>query len=145
MPPHLVMEPGDETTIMREEIFGPLLPVRTYRDIDQVLEYINRRDRPLGLYMFSNDKALQDKVIRNTNSGGVSINDCSFQVAQHDMPFGGIGASGMGHYHGHEGFVEFSKLRPIFTQFRFSALPLLHPPYGKVFNALYRLMIRLKI
>ncbi|MAT91455.1 MAG: coniferyl-aldehyde dehydrogenase [Halioglobus sp.] len=145
MPPHLVMEPGDDTTLMREEIFGPLLPVRGYSDIDQVLDYINRRDRPLGLYLFSNDKTLQDKVIRSTLSGGVSINDCSFQVAQHDMPFGGIGASGMGHYHGHEGFVEFSKLRPIFTQFRFSALPLLHPPYGRVFNTLYRLMIRLKL
>lgn len=145
MPPHLVLEPGDNTAIMREEIFGPLLPVHTYRDIDEVLDYINRRDKPLGLYLFSNDRTLQDKVIRNTLSGGVSINDCSFQVAQHDMPFGGIGASGMGHYHGKEGFAEFSKMRPIFSQFRFSALPLLYPPYGKVFNAIYRLMIRLKL
>ena len=145
LPPHLVLEPSDNTTIMREEIFGPLLPIRTYKDIDQVLDFINRRDRPLGLYLFSNDKALQDKVIRGTISGGVSINDCSFHVAQHDMPFGGIGASGMGHYHGHEGFVEFSKMRPIFSQFRFSALPLLYPPYGKLFNTLYKLMIRLKL
>ncbi|MGB1141670.1 MAG: aldehyde dehydrogenase family protein, partial [Halioglobus sp.] len=145
MPPQLVLDAGDDTRIMREEIFGPLLPIRTYRDIDDVLAYINERDRPLGLYLFSDDKALQEKVIRNTISGGVSINDCSFQVAQHDMPFGGIGASGMGHYHGHEGFVEFSKMRPIFSQFRFSALPLLYPPYGKVFNLLYRVMIKLKL
>jgi coniferyl-aldehyde dehydrogenase len=84
-------------------------------------------------------------VIKNTISGGVSINDCSFHVAQHDIPFGGVGASGMGHYHGHEGFVEFSKMRPIFSQFRFSALPLLYPPYGKLFDALYTLMIKLKL
>lgn len=145
MPPHLVLDVGDDTLIMRDEIFGPLLPVRTYRDLDEVLAYINQRDRPLGLYLFSNDKALQDRVIKNTISGGVSINDCSFHVAQHDIPFGGVGASGMGHYHGHEGFVEFSKMRPIFSQFRFSALPLLYPPYGKLFNTLYKLMIKLKI
>ena len=130
---------------MQEEIFGPLFPIRTYTDIDEVLNYINTRDRPLGLYLFSNDKSLTDKVVKNTISGGVSINDCSFHVAQHDIPFGGVGASGMGHYHGHEGFIEFSKMRPIFSQFRFSALPLMYPPYGKVFRTLYSLMIKLKL
>lgn len=145
LPPHLVLDPGDDCAIMQEEIFGPLLPVRTYTDIDEVLGYINRRDRPLGLYLFTNDKALSDRVVKNTISGGVSINDCSFHVAQHDIPFGGVGASGMGHYHGHEGFLEFSKMRPIFTQFRFSALPLLYPPYGKIFRMLYGLMIKLKL
>jgi coniferyl-aldehyde dehydrogenase len=145
IPPHLVLGASDEMVVMQEEIFGPLLPVRTYRNIDDVLAYINRHDRPLGLYLFTHDKALQDRVIKNTISGGVSINDCSFHVAQHDMPFGGIGASGMGHYHGHEGFVEFSKMRPVFSQFRFTALPLLYPPYGKTFNTLYKLMVKLKL
>lgn len=145
IPPHLVLGASDEMVVMQEEIFGPLLPVRTYRNVDDVLAYINRHDRPLGLYLFTNDRALQDRVIKNTSSGGVSINDCSFHVAQHDMPFGGIGASGMGHYHGHEGFLEFSKMRPIFSQFRFTALPLLYPPYGKTFNTLYKLMVRLKL
>jgi coniferyl-aldehyde dehydrogenase len=145
IPPHLVLDASDEMMVMQEEIFGPLLPVRTYRNIDDVLAYINRHDRPLGLYLFTNDKALQDRVIKNTISGGVSINDCSFHVAQHDMPFGGIGASGMGHYHGHEGFVEFSKMRPVFSQFRFTALPLLYPPYGKTFSTLYKLMVKLKL
>lgn len=145
LPPHLVLDATDDATIMREEIFGPLFPVRTYTDIDEVLNYINHRDRPLGLYLFSNDKALTDRIIKNTISGGVSINDCSFHVAQHDIPFGGVGASGMGHYHGHEGFTEFSKMRPIFSQFRFSALPLLYPPYGRVFRTLYSLMIKLKL
>ena len=145
LPPHLVLDVTDDMVIMQEEIFGPLLPVRTYRNLDDVLAYIKRHDRPLGLYLFTNDKDLQDKVIKNTISGGVSINDCSFHVAQHDMPFGGVGASGMGHYHGHEGFVEFSKMRPVFSQFRFTALPLLYPPYGKVFNFLYKMMIKLKM
>jgi coniferyl-aldehyde dehydrogenase len=145
LPPHLVLDATDDAAIMREEIFGPLFPVRTYNAIDEVLNYINHRDRPLGLYLFSNDKDLTDRIVKNTISGGVSINDCSFHVAQHDIPFGGIGASGMGHYHGHEGFVEFSKMRPIFSQFRFSALPLMYPPYGKVFRILYSLMIKLKL
>lgn len=145
LPPHLVLDVTDDMVIMQEEIFGPLLPVRTYRNLDDVLAYIKRHDRPLGLYLFTNDKDLQDKVIKNTISGGVSINDCSFHVAQHDMPFGGVGASGMGHYHGHEGFVEFSKMRPVFSQFRFTALPLLYPPYGKVFHFLYKMMIKLKL
>ncbi len=145
LPPHLVLDVTDAMNIMQEEIFGPLLPVRTYHSIDDVLAYINRHDRPLGLYLFSNDKELQDRVIKNTLSGGVSLNDCSFHVAQHDMPFGGIGASGMGHYHGREGFVEFSKLRPVFSQFRFTALPILYPPYGKVFNLMYKVMIKLKL
>ncbi len=145
LPPHLVLDATDDSAIMREEIFGPLFPVRTYNDIDEVLSYINHRDRPLGLYLFSNDKKLKDRIVKNTISGGVSINDCSFHVAQHDIPFGGVGASGMGHYHGHEGFVEFSKMRPIFSQFRFSALPLMYPPYGKVFRVLYSLMIKLKL
>jgi coniferyl-aldehyde dehydrogenase len=130
---------------MREEIFGPLLPVRSYKTIDETIEYINRHDRPLGLYLFSDDKSVQDRVMKNTLSGGVSINECSFHVAQHDLPFGGIGASGMGHYHGYEGFAEFSKMRPVFSQFRYSALPLLYPPYGKVFERLYDLMIKLKL
>tara|TARA_R110000823_G_scaffold130015_10_gene257871 strand:- start:27466 stop:28905 length:1440 start_codon:yes stop_codon:yes gene_type:complete len=145
LPPHLVLDADDDMLIIQEEIFGPLLPVRTYRDIDEVLAYINRHDRPLGLYLFSDDKALRQRVILNTSSGGVSLNDCSLHVAQHDLPFGGIGASGMGQYHGYEGFVEFSKLRPIFSQSRFPALPLLYPPYGRIFNTLYKLMIRLKL
>ncbi|CAA0079964.1 Coniferyl aldehyde dehydrogenase [Halioglobus japonicus] len=145
LPPHLVLDAADDAKIMQEEIFGPLFPVRTYTDINQVLSYINNRDRPLGLYLFSNDKQLTDMIVKNTISGGVSINDCSFHVAQHDIPFGGVGASGMGHYHGHEGFIEFSKMRPIFSQFRYSALPLMYPPYGKVFKALYSLMIKLKL
>src|SRR5690606_1644633 len=96
--------------IMQEEIFGPLFPVKTYRSLDEVLEFVNRRDRPLGLYFFTNDRATEERILYGTISGGVTINNCILHVAQHDLPFGGIGASGMGHYHGWEGFLEFSKL-----------------------------------
>ncbi|PCI68847.1 MAG: coniferyl-aldehyde dehydrogenase [Piscirickettsiaceae bacterium] len=143
--PHLVTDTSPDMTLMKQEIFGPILPVKPYKNLDDVLSYINDNERPLALYLFSNDKAIQDKIIKNTISGGVCINETVLHAGQHDMPFGGIGNSGMGHYHGQEGFNEFSKLRPIFKQFKFSALPLLYPPYGKVFSFIYQLMIKLKI
>src|SRR5262249_56531241 len=89
----------------------------------------NGKDRPLGFYVFTNDKATEEKLVYSTISGGVTVNNCMLHVAQHDMPFGGIGSSGMGHYHGHEGFLEFSKLRPVFTNPRLSLLHLFYPPY----------------
>ena len=128
-PPHLVLNVTEDMMIMQEEIFGPLFPVMTYQDLDDVIEYVAVRDRPLGLYVFTNKRALKDKVLYSTISGGVTINNCIIHVAQHDLPFGGVGASGIGHYHGHEGFVEFSKMRPVFTNPRFSLLSLFYPPY----------------
>ena len=129
VPPHLVLDVTDDMTIMREEIFGPLLPVKSYRDLDEVIAYVNAKDRPLGFYVFTNDKAREEKLLYATLSGGVSINNCMLHVAQHDLPFGGVGASGMGQYHGFEGFVEFSKMRPVFTNPRLSLLQLFYPPY----------------
>jgi coniferyl-aldehyde dehydrogenase len=129
VPPHLVLDVTDEMTILREEIFGPLLPVKTYRDLDEVIAYVNAKDRPLGFYVFTNDRAREEKLLTSTLSGGVTINDCMFHVAQHELPFGGVGASGMGQYHGFEGFVEFSKLRPVFTSPRLPFLRLFYPPY----------------
>jgi coniferyl-aldehyde dehydrogenase len=131
IPPHLVLDVTEDMTIMREEIFGPLLPVKTYRDLDEVIGYVNAKDRPLGFYVFTNDRARQEKLLYSTISGGVTINHCMLHVAQHDLPFGGVGASGMGHYHGYEGFLEFSKLRPVFTSPRLSLLHLLYPPYTR--------------
>jgi coniferyl-aldehyde dehydrogenase len=119
----------DDMTIMREEIFGPFLPVMTYRDLDEVIEYVTTRDRPLGFYVFTNDGARREKLLYATISGGVTINNCMMHIAQHDLPFGGVGASGMGHYHGYEGFVELSKMRPVFTNPRISLLSLFYPPY----------------
>jgi coniferyl-aldehyde dehydrogenase len=144
IPPHLVLDPTDEMRIMQEEIFGPLLPVKTYRDLDEVLDYVNSKDRPLGLYVFTQDPKAEEKLLYGTLSGGVTINNCMFHVAQHDMPFGGVGASGMGHYHGREGFLEFSKLRPVFTQPRVSALETFYPPYTKLHQRLFDLLLRFK-
>ena len=128
-PPHLVLDVTDDMMIMQEEIFGPLFPVKTYRDLDEVIEYVTSRDRPLGYYFFTHDNARKEKLLYSTISGGVTINNCLIHVAQHDMPFGGIGASGMGHYHGWEGFAEFSKLRPVHTNARISFLHWFFPPY----------------
>jgi coniferyl-aldehyde dehydrogenase len=143
-PPHVVLDVTDDMMIMQEEIFGPLYPVMTYESLDEVIEYVTTRDRPLGFYVFTNDRAKKDKLLYNTISGGVTINNCILHVAQHDLPFGGIGASGMGHYHGWEGFVEFSKLRPIHTNAWFSLLHLFYPPYTGKQERLVDLTIKLK-
>lgn len=142
--PHLVLDPTDDMTILQEEIFGPLFPVLTYRSLDEVLEYINARDRPLGLYFFTHDRAVEDRILYGTISGGVTINNCILHVAQHDLPFGGIGASGMGQYHGWEGFVEFSKMRPVFKNPRLSTLPMFYPPYKPFHSRMLDLLIRFK-
>lgn len=144
LPPHLVLDPTDDMTIMQDEIFGPLFPVKTYRSIDEVLDYINQRDRPLGLYFFTNDRGLEERILYGTISGGVTINNCILHVAQHDLPFGGVGASGIGHYHGREGFVEFSKMRPVFKSPRLSTLPMLYPPYKPFHTRMLDLLLRFK-
>ena len=105
---------------------------------------MNSKDRPLGLYLFTNDYQIQEKVLYSTISGGVTVNNCVFHVAQHDMPFGGTGASGMGHYHGYEGFLEFSKLRPVFTNPRLSLLHLFYPPYTAKHRRLLGLLLKYK-
>ena len=144
IPPHLVLEPREDMTIMQEEIFGPLLPVKTYRSLDEVIAYVNGKDRPLGFYVFTNDKKAEERLLYSTISGGVSVNSCMLHAAQHDMPFGGIGASGMGHYHGYEGFLEFSKLRPVFTTPRFYMLNMFYPPYTDRHRRILNLLIKYK-
>jgi coniferyl-aldehyde dehydrogenase len=129
-PPALVLDPSDDLLVMQEEIFGPILPVKPYDTIDQAIAYINAHDRPLALYYFGEDKKEQRNVLDRTVSGGVCINDAMIQVAQENLPFGGVGPSGMGSYHGEWGFRQFSKEKPVFTQSRFSAASQLYPPYG---------------
>lgn len=143
IPPTLVVNADDSMLLMQHEIFGPLLPVLPYDSLDEVLAYINRREHPLALYLFSNDHGVQDHVVKNTLSGGVCLNDCMYHVAQHDMPFGGIGNSGMGQYHGKEGFLEFSKLRPVFKQAPVNMNKQLEPPYGSTFEFIFKLIIRM--
>lgn len=111
--PHIITNIRQDMKVMNEEIFGSILPVITYKQIDDVIDYINARPHPLALYILSNDSHLIDRVLKNTHSGGVSINDTLMHVAADDAPFGGIGHSGMGHYHGHEGFLTFSKAKTV--------------------------------
>lgn len=130
--PHIVLGVNEEMTIMKEEIFGPFLPIKPYRSAEEVIEYVNDHDRPLAFYPFTNDKRLAQRYVTEVLSGSVGVNEAIVQVGQHDLPFGGVGASGMGHYHGHEGFLTFSKLRPVFRQGRLSSIQaVLQPPYGK--------------
>jgi coniferyl-aldehyde dehydrogenase len=127
---------------MTRAIFGPILPIVPYDSLDDVVARINAGPRPLALYPFSNRRAVVDGLIERVMSGGVTVNDALLHVGQDDIPFGGIGESGMGHYHGYEGFVTFSKLRPVFRQARFSSLAMLMPPYGKVAERLLAFMMR---
>ncbi len=129
-PPTVVVGATSEMAIMQEEIFGPLLPIMTYRDADEVIRYINAHDRPLALYWFGRDEAARDAVLARTVSGGVTINDCLLHFAQMHQPMGGVGASGIGHYHGEWGFNSFSKLKPVFYRSPFNRMKDLYPPYG---------------
>lgn len=143
-PLHLVLDTTEDMTIRNRETFGPLLMVLTYKEPQEVVDYVNAHDRPLALYPFTNDSKLADMYIERIMSGGVSVNDALMHVAQHDIPFGGVGPSGMGHYHGFEGFVTFSKLRPVFYQAGFSSLQFLRPPYRGFATRVYNLLVKLK-
>src|SRR5208282_2555404 len=144
-PPHLALDPTSEMEIMRREIFGPILPIRVYDQPQEVVDAINAGDRPLAIYPFTNHAETRDFYISRVMSGGVSVNDAIMHVSQHDLPFGGVGASGMGHYHGREGFETFSKLRPVFQQGRISSAQLLmQPPYGALSRRIVDFMIRMK-
>ena len=144
IPMHIVTDTSEDMTIRQRETFGPLLMLLTYRDPQEVIDYVNSHDRPLALYPLSNNRELVDRYIERIMSGGVTVNDALFHVAQHDIPFGGVGPSGMGHYHGYEGFITFSKLRPVYYQPGFTALQFLRPPYGKFADKVYNLLVRMK-
>ncbi len=133
IPPTLIIEPTEEMKVMQEEIFGPVLPIKKYRDLDEPLEYINGHPRPLGLYYFGNDHSEEHKVLTHTTSGGVTINDVVMHVAQEDLPFGGVGPSGMGSYHGRDGFKTFSHAKAIYTQSKTVSklAAAMRPPYKK--------------
>ena len=140
--PHIVLGAPDDTALMSHEIFGPILPLIGYRELNEVIDRINAGPRPLALYPFSHREDRVSLLIERVMSGGVSVNDTLLHVGQDDMPFGGIGESGMGHYHGYEGFLTFSKLRPVFRQSRWSTMKLLSPPYGKLADRLLAFMTR---
>lgn len=143
-PPHLVLDVTDDMDIMQREVFGPLLPVKTYRDQAEVIDYIDNQHRPLAFYVYTNDKALAQSYIEQTMSGGVTVNDGLLHATQHSLPFGGVGNSGMGHYHGYEGFTTFSKMRPVFYQGPIRSMDMLMPPYAGKASKILNFMLKLK-
>ncbi|WP_024696194.1 coniferyl aldehyde dehydrogenase [Pseudomonas syringae] len=143
MPFSVLLDVHDDMLVMQDEIFGPLLPVVPYKRIEDAYAYINQRPRPLALYYFGYNKAEQQQVLERTHSGGVCLNDTLMHAAQDDLPFGGVGPSGMGHYHGREGFLTFSQAKAVFTKQRFNAARLIYPPYGRAIQRwVYKLFLR---
>jgi coniferyl-aldehyde dehydrogenase len=140
--PVIVVDPAPELDLMREELFGPVLPVLPYDSVDDAVRFINERPRPLAMYWFDRDRTRTEWALRRTHAGGVTINDVLLHIAQHNMPFGGIGPSGIGHYHGRWGFDTFSKLKPVFHQSRLNLVSLFGPPYRPLARRLTTLMQR---
>ncbi len=143
LPLQLLVDVNDDMRVMQEEIFGPLLPIVPYDQLDDAVTYVNDRPRPLALYYFDHDSRNIDHVLHHTHSGGVAVNDTLVHVTQDDMPFGGIGPSGMGQYHGHEGFLTFSKAKSVLFKPRLNSGKLIRPPYNRAIHRwIYRLFMR---
>ncbi|MFD1259809.1 coniferyl aldehyde dehydrogenase [Entomomonas asaccharolytica] len=147
LPHYLLLNVNSSMQVMQQEIFGPLLPIMTYNDIADAVQYINHQPKPLALYYFGFNKEQQQYVLQHTQSGGVAINDTLLQVAQSNLPFGGVGQSGMGQYHGYEGFLTFSKAKSVFTKGKLNTAKLIYPPYrfkkpNKWLQLVYKLFIR---
>jgi len=128
--------------IMQEEIFGPLLPIMTYRDLDEAIAFVNARPRPLALYFFGSSEANRTRVLTRTTSGGVTVNGTLMHYVQDDLPFGGVGASGLGAYHGIEGFRRFSHQKAVFDVGRWNGGALLRPPFGRLTDTILSVMLR---
>lgn len=142
MEPVLLFQPSSDTRLMREEIFGPVLPVLAYTKLDDAIATINAGPRPLALYWFGNDTAARDRVLRGTVSGGVTVNDTLMHIAHENLPFGGVGESGWGAYHGETGFLRFTQQKAVLVQSRFAMGSLFYPPYGQRFDQVMRLLKR---
>ena len=142
MAPTLVLGATDDMAVLRDELFGPILPIIPYGRLDDAIAYVNERPRPLSLYYFGNDRAEQERVLAGIVAGGVTLNDTVVHLTQDNLPFGGIGPSGMGAYHGFDGFRTFSHARGVYRQSRFDITAMLRPPYGKTIDRLLALKIR---
>lgn len=140
--PALLIDPPEDLRVMQEEIFGPILPLKPYDRLDDAIAYVNARPRPLVLYLFTKDRRTMDLVERNTISGALSVNETLVHCATESLPFGGVGASGMGHYHGRLGFETFSKMKPVFYRPFAGFGARLRPPYGKLHERIKKLLIR---
>lgn len=143
IPPVAITGLPESSALLQEEIFGPILPIVPCENALDAVDYINERPRPLALYVFGYDKSLRPLFTERTHSGGLVFNDAVFHVAVDNLPFGGVGASGMGHYHGPEGFATFSKLKPVVAKQRLNSLKMAYPPYNRwVHRVLSKLFIR---
>jgi coniferyl-aldehyde dehydrogenase len=139
--PTLVLDASNEMLALREEIFGPILPIVTYGSLDEAIAYVAQRPRPLALYYFGHKRTAIDRVLAATTSGGVAVNETLLHAFSDDLPFGGVGPSGMGHYHGREGFLTFSKMKPVYWHARFGGRRLLLPPFGKTADRVLRFLV----
>ena len=144
IPPTLIPEPADDLKVMEEELFGPLLPIRTYREFDETIDYVNAQPRPLAAYYFGEDKQEENAFVSRTTSGGVCINDVIMHVMQEELPFGGVGPSGMGAYHGFKGFQTFSHAKSVYRQAKINIAKLggMLPPYGKATESTIKMQIK---
>jgi coniferyl-aldehyde dehydrogenase len=140
--PTLVIGGGEGLALLREEIFGPILPLVPCESVDEAIAYVNARPRPLALYHFDHDRARTAQVLDRTVAGGVTVNDVVLHIAQSELPFGGVGPSGMGHYHGREGFLTFTKQKPVLFQSRWSSMKFMRPPYGRLADLLVKFLTR---
>lgn len=140
--PTLLLDVADDMAVMREEIFGPWLPLVPYDDLAQALAYVAARPHPLAMYLFEDDRRRLRQMLRATVAGGVTVNDTLYHVAQHALPFGGVGPSGSGGYHGEHGFRTFSHFKPVFLQARLNGAALLAPPYGRRFERMLDWLLR---
>jgi coniferyl-aldehyde dehydrogenase len=140
----ILLNVNDNMQVMQDEIFGPVFPIMVYDQLSEAVDYVNKHDHPLGLYFFSDDKKEQEYVINNTRSGGVTINDTMFHLMQSQLPFGGVGPSGFGCYHGYEGFLNFSNLRSVYYQTKIDSLfEMMRPPRGKLLEQMSKVMKKL--
>jgi coniferyl-aldehyde dehydrogenase len=140
--PTIVLGVTEDMEIMQEEIFGPVLPVKTVKSLDEAIDYVNDHPRPLALYVFTHDKAQRDKVLNSTTSGGACANEVVFHVAQEELPFGGVGPSGTGAYHGEHGFRTFSHAKSVFYQSRFNLAGMVRPPYGTRVEKMLKMLMK---
>jgi coniferyl-aldehyde dehydrogenase len=140
--PTVILGAPEQIGLMREEIFGPVLPVVAYQQLDEAIAYVAARERPLALYCFSNSRGQQQRVLDGTISGGATVNGTLLHIAQESLPFGGVGPSGIGAYHGEEGFRRFSHARSVFRVGRINVSEMLGPPWGKAAATIANLLSR---
>jgi coniferyl-aldehyde dehydrogenase len=142
LPPTLVLDAREDLALMQDEIFGPILPLVAVDSVDAAIDYVNARPRPLALYHFDTNKARTERVLEHTVAGGVSVNDTVMHFAQTELPFGGVGPSGIGHYHGREGFLTFTKQKSVLYQARWTSMKLMRPPYRGIADFLVKFLTR---